>query len=279
VAVADPADRAKTGHVTTASEGHLSTGLPYLKLGTGPPLVVASGLTAEHTNPTGSWRKRALSWAQPFAEHFTVYLVNRRPGLPPDVTLSDIAGDYAGAIEHDLGGSAHVHGTSTGGSVVLQLAIDRPELVERLVVCASACTLASRGKAVQREVARLAERGEGRRAAATMIEFLFPERLKRAGRGFGWLIGGSFAADDPTDMVRTIIAEDAFDAEPDLGRITAPTLVIGGADDPFYSVELFERTAAGIPDGRAVVVPGKSHMYVAASKETAALALGFLLAG
>ena len=73
-------------------------------------------------------------------------------------------------------------------------------------------------------------------------------------------------------------AEDAFDAEPDLGRITAPTLVIGGADDPFYSVDLFERTAAGIPDGRAVVVPGKSHMYVAASKETAALALGFLLA-
>jgi pimeloyl-ACP methyl ester carboxylesterase len=241
-------------------------------------LVVAAGLTAEHKNPAGAWRKRALSWAEPFARHFAVYLVNRRPGLPPDVTLSDIAADYAGAIERDLGGSAYLHGTSTGGSVVLQLAIDRPELVRRLVVCASACTISPAGKEVQLELARLAEQGEGRRAAATMIEFLFPGQLKYAGRGFGWLIGGSFAADDPTDMVRTIIAEDAFDAEPHLGRITAPTLVIGGADDPFYSVDLFERTAAGIPDGRAVVVPGKSHMYVAASKETAALALGFLLA-
>jgi pimeloyl-ACP methyl ester carboxylesterase len=260
------------------AEGHLSTGVPYLRLGSGPPLLVAAGLTAEHKNPTGAWRRTAVRWAQPFAEHFTVYLANRRPGVPEGVTISEIAGDYAGAIERDLGGSAFVHGTSTGGSVVLQLAVDRPELVTRLVVSASACRINEPGRAMQLELARLAEQGKGRLATAKLMEFMLPPALKLPARAFGWLMGGSFAADDPTDMVRTIRAEDAFDAEPHLGRITAPTLVIGGEVDPFYSPELYERTAAGIPDGRAIVVPGKSHLYVAGSKETARMALDFLLA-
>ena len=81
------------------TEGRLSTGLPYLKLGQGPPLVLASGLTSEHANPTGVWRRMSLSWAAPFAQHFTVYLVNRKAGLAPGTTIADVAADYAGAIE------------------------------------------------------------------------------------------------------------------------------------------------------------------------------------
>jgi pimeloyl-ACP methyl ester carboxylesterase len=48
--------------------------------------------------------------------------------------MSDIAGHLASAIEHDLGQPVFLQGTSTGGSVALQLAVDRPDLVRRLVV-------------------------------------------------------------------------------------------------------------------------------------------------
>ena len=259
------------------SEGRLSPGLPYLKLGQGPPLILATGLTAEHANPTGMWRRMALSWAAPFAEHFTVYLVNRKVGLAPDVTMSDIAADYAAAIEEEIGAPVLLHGTSTGGSVALQLAIDRPELVSRLVVAASACRLSPRGRRVQAELKRLAEAGDGRGSGAFLLGTMAPGPLRLAARGVGWLVGGSFVAEDPTDMIRTIAAEDAFDAEPQLGRISAPTLVLGGAADPFYSEDLFRRTAAGIPEGEVVLFPGKSHMYAAGSKVPAGIALGFLL--
>jgi hypothetical protein len=40
---------------------------------------------------------------------------------------------------------------------------------------------------------------------------------------------------------------------------------------------LFRRTAAAIPDGRVVLFPGKSHMYVAGSALPAGVALGFLI--
>jgi pimeloyl-ACP methyl ester carboxylesterase len=261
------------------TEGRLSTGQPYLRLGEGPPLVVAPGLSPEHANPTGAWRRISLSWATPFAEHFTVYLVNRKVGLAPGATLADIAADYAGAIEHDIGEPVMLHGTSTGGSVALQLAIDHPALVRRMVLTAAACRLSPHGRQMQAEVARLTKEGDERRASAVLTGELAPRPLAYPARGLGWLMGGVFAATDPSDMLITIAAEDSFDAEPELTRVQAPTLVLGGTNDRFYSEDLFRRTAAGIPQGRAVLFPGKSHVYVASSKVAAGIALGFLIGG
>ncbi|NTW42697.1 MAG: hypothetical protein HGA44_22995 [Cellulomonadaceae bacterium] len=86
------------------------------------------------------------------------------------------------------------------------------------------------------------------------------------------------SSEDPTDLLVTIDAEDAFDVGDQLHRITAPTLVIGGGKDVFYSRELFEQTAARISDGREHVIPGWGHMRTSMSSTTAHLTLGFLLA-
>ena len=260
-----------------ATEGQFSTGLPYLKLGEGPPLVQASSLSSQHANPTGLSRRMAISWAAPFAEHFTVYLVNRKPGLAAGATMSDIAADYAGAIEQDLGEPVMLHGTSAGGSVALQLAIDHPALVRRLVVAASACRLPPDVHQAQTESVRLAQNGDGRRAMALYMASLAPRSMGIAARGLGWLIGGGFTPDKRSDMLITLGAECSFDAEPELSRVQAAALVLGGTNDRFYTEDLFRRTAAGIPNGRAIILPGKSHGYVAGSKMTAGITLGFLL--
>ncbi|HSV40537.1 MAG TPA: alpha/beta hydrolase [Nocardioidaceae bacterium] len=263
--------------MAAVDEGRFSTGQPYLKLGQGPPLFVLPGLTSEHANPKGRWRKLSLSWAAAFAEHFTVYLAQRRPGLPVGASLADIAADYAGAIEKDVGAPVAVHGTSSGGSVALSLAINHPQLVTRMVVAAAACRLSPKGKDVQAELARLTEAGEPRKVGAFLLSEMSPGPLKLPARAAGWLAGSLMKADDPSDMLVVIAAEDVFDAEPELGRITAPTLVLGGDRDPFYSEELFRQTAAGIPNGEVVIFPGKSHMYAAGSKVPAGIGLGFLL--
>jgi pimeloyl-ACP methyl ester carboxylesterase len=238
---------------------------------------MSPGLGSEHVNPTGMWRRMALSFAAPFAEHFTVYLVQRRPGLASDATLSDVAADYAEVIEQDLDRPVVLHGTSTGGSVALQIAIDHPELVHRMVVAAAACRLSPQGRQLQQQLARLTESGNHRGASALLSGAMARPMLRTPARGLGWLMGHSFKVDDPSDMLTMIAAEDSFDAEPELSRIQAPTLVLGGTADPFYSEDLFRRTANGIPRGRVVLFPGKGHLYVAGSKVPAAIALGFLL--
>ena len=86
------------------------------------------------------------------------------------------------------------------------------------------------------------------------------------------------ATGDPSDMLVVAEAEDGFDAEPGLGRVTAPTLVVGGSADRYYSPDLIRRTAEGIPERKPRLFPGKSHSFAIGSKAAIHVALGFLLA-
>jgi pimeloyl-ACP methyl ester carboxylesterase len=249
-----------------------------MRLGQGPPLVMAGGGAVEHANPAGVMRWLSLSMAARFAGHFTVYVTSRKPGLAQGCTMADIAADFAKAIETDMGGPVAFHGTSAGGAVGLQLAIGYPHLVRRLVLVAAACRLAPPGRQLLAEVARLAQTGDPRRASALVARALAPRPLRYPAAALAWL-ASPLAVGNPADMVGTNAAAVAFDAEPGLHRVRAPTLVVGGSADAYYSEELFRLTAAGIPGGRAVIFPGKGHLYASTSPAAASIALYFLLGG
>ena len=89
-----PILRPRREHTSTplaVDGGVLDGGLPYLAVGQGPPLVVLSGFSAEHANPTGAARRFSLRPLLPLARQFTVHLVNRKPGLLPGATMRDLA--------------------------------------------------------------------------------------------------------------------------------------------------------------------------------------------
>ncbi|HSN05867.1 MAG TPA: alpha/beta hydrolase [Candidatus Angelobacter sp.] len=261
------------------STGFLHEGVPYLRLGDGPPLVMVQGISPEHDVPRGFERRMALAYATPLARHFTVYAVNRKRGLRPGESMSDIAGHLSAAIEHDIGGPVLLQGTSTGGSVALQLAVDRPDLVRRLVVVASAYRLGPGGRELQAEMLRLTQAGYADDAWAGLMTAMLPAALRRPVRPLARVTLGSSVPDHPDDLVVTLAAEDVFDVGARLADITAPTLVIGGSRDVFYSRELFEATAAGVLDGRAHIFEGWGHLRTSASRATTNLTLGFMLAG
>jgi pimeloyl-ACP methyl ester carboxylesterase len=77
-----------------------------------------------------------------------------------------------------------------------------------------------------------------------------------------WATGPLNAPDDPADMLVTLAAEDAFDVCRELHRVAAPTLVVGGSRDHFYTPELFRQTARGIPRSELLLAPRKSHVRV-----------------
>jgi len=260
-------------------EGTLHGGLPYLAVGQGPPLVVFSGLTAEHANPTGLARWFDVQTLKPMARDFTVYAVNRKPGLAAGSTIEDLAGHYAQAIAQEFSGPVCVEGISTGGSVAQQFAIDHPQLVRRLVLTATACRLSPHGREVQRRFAELVRQGRPRRAYAALGPTL--AATAAGGRAFAalmWLFGGSQRVDDPSDMLVTVAAEDVFDASPRLHRITAPTLLVAGDRDRFYTPELFRETAERIPGGRLALYPGKGHAGVMTHRPAIREIVAFLTA-
>jgi homoserine acetyltransferase len=85
-----------------------------------------------------------------------------------------------------------------------------------------------------------------------------------------WLAGKRMNPADPADLLTTIAAEDTFDAAPDLPRITARTLIIGGARDRFYGTRLFVETANRIPAARLCLYRHQGHAGTITSRHTVA---------
>jgi pimeloyl-ACP methyl ester carboxylesterase len=88
---------------------------------------------------------------------------------------------------------------------------------------------------------------------------LAPGPLSRQQAWLASLILGLVPPKDPSDLVITIEAEDRFNFRDRLAEIAAPTLVVGGERDPFYSGALFRETAAGIPNARLILYPEMGH--------------------
>jgi pimeloyl-ACP methyl ester carboxylesterase len=243
-----------------AKSGYFRCGLPYNRTGRGPrPLVVFPGLTFENKPQFGT-----LSMYGFLRDAFTLFAVQRRPGMPVNYGLRDMGDDYAAMIREEFGGPVDVIGVSTGGSIALHFAADHPDLVRRLVIHSSAHRLNDGAKALQLDVARLAQMGRWRQAFSALIRTVFPQRglgmwLAQPLVGFSASLLSLKPPRDPGDLAVTVEAEDKHAFKDRLHEIAAPTMVAGGADDFFYSPTLFRETAAGIPDARLCLYENVGH--------------------
>lgn len=263
-----------------AVDGMLTGGMPYTAVGDGPPLVVLPGLSGDNADASGRERRMNLRLFRSMTCGFTVYVVNRRPGLPPGTTLGDLADQYAEAVTRTFGTPVSVVGVSTGGSIAQLLGAEHPQLIDRLVLLASACRLSPYGRQVQQRLAHFAAEGQPRRAwAATGPAMAASTAGGWLTSALLWSAGHRMTPVDPTDLLITIAAEDVFDAAPQLARITAPTLLVGGARDRFYSPELFRETARRIPSARLRLYPDKGHFGTISARATTAEIQRFLGAG
>lgn len=246
--------------------------LPYLSAGEGPPLIVLF-YTPQAANPRGLARLSTMRLVRPFTEHFTVYAVNRRPGLPPGTTMTDLAAVYAQAIRTTFEAPVNMLAISTGGSIALQFAADHPGLVDRLVLAGTACTLGPIGRRAQRAYIERAR--QGRRPSPALAEVVTESTIgRRLLEGMLWLSDSSH--EDHTDAVIVLDAEDGFDLRGRLHDIKAATLLIQGDRDLVYPLELARQTVEGIPDAQLVVYPGRSHSGTFTDKRFVPDALAFL---
>lgn len=248
--------------VPEAASGYFRNGLPYNRSGSGPrTLVIFEGLGFEN-KPMPS--RMAAGLYQFLEQDYTIYRVTRKPGLPSGYSLQNMSDDYAAMIKEEFGGQVDVIGVSTGGSIAQHFAADHPDLVRRLVLHSTAHTLSEAGKAVQWRIGELARQSHRRKACTTMLGLILPPAgMKRyVGRLAVWIAGFMLALilpKDLSDLVITIEAEDRHAFKDRLSEITAPTLVVAGDKDPFYSETLFRETAEGIPHAKLILYQGMGH--------------------
>ena len=77
----------------------------------------------------------SLAWMyRIFAKEYTVYLFDRRENLPENVTVRELAADMAAVMDQLCLSKADILGVSQGGMIAQYLAMDRPDLVNKMVL-------------------------------------------------------------------------------------------------------------------------------------------------
>jgi 3-oxoadipate enol-lactonase len=223
--------------------------------GGAPALVLANSLGTRQQ----LWSRQLPE----LTEHFRV-LTYDHPGhgsseLPDDpFTVEAFAHGLLGLLDELALERVSFCGTSLGGMVGMALALEAPERVERLVLSCTSAYLSP--PAGWQERARLV-RAKGMEAIAeTVVVRWFTPELSRDEPETLARFRAMLVATPAEGYARCCEALAVWDARERLSKISVPTLVIAGAEDPATPVEHAELLASRIPAARLLVLEHAAHL-------------------
>lgn len=243
------------------------TPMEYVAFGKGErPLVVLPGLSDGLSTVKGKSFMLSRYYRQ-FAKSFRVYVFSRRRELPAEYSTRQMAEDQAEAMKTLGLKDAYVLGVSQGGMVSQFLAIDRPELVSRLIL---AVTIPKAGETLKTVVSRwmdMARENDYRSLIIDTMEKTFTENYCKKMR---WLYPFISRIGKPDSFDRFLTQAQAclnHDAADELGSIRVPTLCIGGTEDRVVGPGQSEALAEAIPGAQLSTYPGLGHGAFEETKE------------
>ena len=200
-----------------------------------PPVLLLHGAGGTADDPMGGWAGLAPS----FAERYRVVLVEHRghgrTDNPAGMQSFERIGDDVAGLAAELGlEKVHVAGISDGGVVALDCALRRPELTRSIVVL---------GGNYQAH--------DGIRAYAASLD---PDQLEQAApeaaAAFSQRHDHGKGPDYWKELLRQIVAnnlENPSWTQDDLARVSCPTLLVAGENDPFATLEQMVDMKRAIP--------------------------------
>lgn len=191
-------------------------------------LIMIQGLNTRGIKGAGL----SLAWMyRIFAEDYTVYLFDRRPHVREGITVRDMAQDVAAAMDVLGIKNADIFGVSQGGMIAQYLAIDRPDLVNRLVLAVTLSRNNPTVEAVIENWVSMAREGAMKALTADMLEKMYSPSYAKKYRPLLPLLT---LLQKPRDVRRFVILAKACltcNTYEMLDRIKCPVLVIGGGQD------------------------------------------------
>jgi 3-oxoadipate enol-lactonase len=195
---------------------------------------------------------------------------------PGPYSIGGLAGGVLALLDARGVDHALYCGISLGGMVGMWLAAHAPERIAALGLCCTSAYLRPAGMWTGRAAL---VRSEGMRPVADLAAGRwFTAAFQRREPAVVAAIVGAMRDVDPVGYAGCCEAIGAMDQRASLGSITAPTLVIAGAEDPATPPWHGAVIAAGITGSRLRVIRGASHLAnVSAPGEVTAALLAHLL--
>jgi pimeloyl-ACP methyl ester carboxylesterase len=172
-------------------------------------------------------------------------------------------------------------GISLGGFIAQQLALDHPEIVNKLILCSTSFggpnMILPKG-----EILQFMAFGAGKETFQRGLELAFsPEYLAKNPEEIARITAPMRRNPQPRyAYLRQFMAPLNFNSEPRLHELSMPVLVMAGEADRVVPVENSRLLAARLPNARLVTFPNAGHLFVVErADEVNRIILDFLKGG
>jgi pimeloyl-ACP methyl ester carboxylesterase len=244
----------------TSNDG---TTISYQKSGSGAPLLLVHGTTADHRRWSGILTQ--------LEQHFTVYAMDRRgrggSTDSPDYSIMREAEDVA-AVLKDIGEPTFVLGHSYGAVCALEAAL-LTDNVQRLVLYEPPVPtgLAMYPPDVPDRMQTLIDSGESETALELFMREVvrMPEQeLEKYSQLPMWKVRVQLAPTIPREL--TIDRRYNFDSGK-FANLQVPTLLLLGGDSPPIFRRATEAVDSALPNSTVVTMPGQQHIAMDTNPE------------
>ena len=242
--------------------------------GEGPVIAFSGSLGTDLT----MWRPQSDRLGERFRTlRYDIRGHGSSPVPPAPYSIADLGSDLVALLDRLEIERASLCGLSIGGMVSMWMAAHAPERVDRLVLCCTSAQLGPREGWIERAAT---VRADGVAAIADAV----------LGRWFTPRFRDSAHGNPVVDRFRAILSSTPregyagcceaiadMDLREDLPSVTAPTLVLAGADDPATPPEHGRLIAELIPGAHFEVVSPAAHLATIERPDlTTAMILRFL---
>lgn len=182
----------------------------------------------------------------------------RSDAPPGPYTLDQLGGDLLALLDALNIARANICGLSLGGMTALWLAAHHPDRVERAVFANTAARIGSE----ESWDARIALVRAGGMAVAreVVLPRFFSARFREDHRDLTERVGAMLESTLPQGYIGCCAALREADLHGEVGRISAATLVIGGALDESTPPTQAQELHAAIPGSELLIFPDTAHL-------------------
>ena len=262
-----------------AKNGDVSIGntkMDYITFGRGEEnLILIPGLGDGLKTVKGTAAMMAIMFRK-YSKRYKVYVFSRTREIAEDYTIKDMAKDQKEAMEKLNISKSNFVGISQGGMIAQHMALDYPELVEKLVLCVTAARPNETMRDVLNVWSTMAKANDYRSLFIDMIEKSYTEKYKKRYRLLYPILT---RVGKPKDFNRFLIQAKAIthhDIYGELEKIKCPTFVIGAELDEIIGKESSEEIAEKIKNSKLLIYEGLGHGAYEEAKDFSQQVLAFL---
>lgn len=226
-------------------------------VGSGPPVVLLHG-------GTGSSETYWAGQIEGLSELFTLILMDHRGFGKSDAgefSIEGCAEDVVALLDQLDLRRADIVGLSLGGVVAMQTALLAPERVRRLVLSDTFSSVRTQRFRRFIDHVLIASLREGGHDLMYNLNLIFAHGEDYLSEHRDMLSAGmaQWRNTDIEQYVASLTAIRDWDADDQLDKITAPSLVVWGSDDIEVPRQYAERLAEAIPNAVLTVIQGAGH--------------------